>query len=103
CGPPYIGLKFQRKGSNLRTDYAWKKRGPKPYSCSAHFAGFIYIRVYQKSTNSIPQSIGVQRFSAARPFFCRLVSTKCLPQELLCCKPGQNVKASLDFLTSNRM
>ena len=27
---PYIGLKFQRKGSNLRTDYAWKKRGPKP-------------------------------------------------------------------------
>ena len=28
CGLPYIGLKFQRKGSNLRTDYAREKRRP---------------------------------------------------------------------------
>lgn len=27
---PYIGLKFQRKGSNLRTDYARKSGGRSP-------------------------------------------------------------------------
>ena len=44
CRLPYIGLKFQRKGSNLRTDYARKNGGRSPHfypfaMCSWYRAG----------------------------------------------------------------